>query len=118
MFRFWRVSEAVALQEKQMATQNEFAQADYMDRMNGFGGQPGGMWGMGRGPGIMGNGPLLPGRLYLIEVCFCNITFYSARYHFIHSSHIDLALHFINSYGVNDDLARADDEWLKLSVYR
>ena len=68
MFRFWRVSEAVALQEKQMATQNEFAQADYMDRMNGFGGQPGGMWGMGRGPGIMGNGPLLPGRLNLIQL--------------------------------------------------
>ena len=63
MFRFWRVPESVALQEKQLATQNEFAQADYMDRMNGFGGQPGGMWGMGRGPGIMGNGPLQPGKL-------------------------------------------------------
>ena len=62
MFRFWRVTEAVALQEKQMATQNEFAQADYMDRMGGFGGQGGGMWGMGRGPGMMNNGPLQPGK--------------------------------------------------------
>lgn len=78
MFRFWRVTEAVALQEKQLATQNEFAQADYMDRMNGFGQGmgPGGMWGMGRGPGMMNNGPLHPGtslKFYLYFKLFLDI---------------------------------------------
>ena len=70
MFRFWRVTEAVALQEKQLATQNEFAQADYMDRMNGFGQGmgPGGMWGMGRGPGMMDNGPLHPGTSFMFNL--------------------------------------------------